>query len=43
MANAKVVGPDEPPVELLKLRLNHHPDVLREFHPVIKLAWHSFG
>ena len=43
MANVKVVGPDEPPVELLKLRLNHHPDVLREFHPVIKLVWHSFG
>ena len=43
MANMKVVGPDELLVELLKLRLNHHPTVLQEFHPVIKLVWHSFG
>ena len=43
MANVKVVGPDELLVELLKLRLNHHPTVLQEFHTVIKLVWHSFG
>ena len=43
MASVKVVGPDELPVKLVKLRLNHHPTVHREFHPVIKLVWHSFG
>ena len=43
MANVKVVGPDELLVELLKLRLNHHPTVLQELHTVVKLVWHSFG
>ena len=41
MANAKAVGPDELPVELFKLGTNHDPTVLREFHRVIKLAWHQ--
>ena len=41
MANAKAVGPDELPVELLKLGINHDPIVLREFHRVIKLVWHQ--
>ena len=41
MANAKAVGPDELPVELLKLGINHDPSVLREFHRVIKLVWHQ--
>ena len=41
MANAKAVGPDELPVELLKLGLNHDPTVLREFHRMIKLVWHQ--
>ena len=41
MANAKAVGPDELPVELLKLGINHDPTVLREFHRVIKLVWHQ--
>ena len=41
MANAKAVGSDELPVELLKLGLNHDPTVLREFHRVIKLVWHQ--
>ena len=41
MANAKAVGPDELPVELLKLGINHAPTVLREFHRVIKLVWHQ--
>ena len=41
MANAKAVGPDELPVELLKLQINHDPTVLREFHRVIKLVWHQ--
>ena len=36
MANAKAVGPDELPIELLKLGINHDPTVLREFHRVIK-------
>ena len=40
MANAKAVGPDELPVELLKLGINHDPTVLREFHRVIKRVWH---
>ena len=35
MANAKAVGPDELPVELLKLGLHHDATVLREFHRVI--------
>ena len=34
------MGPDELPVELLKLEVNHDPTVLREFHRVIKLLWH---
>ena len=41
MANAKAVGPDELPVELLKLGKSHDPTVLREFHGVIKLVWHQ--
>ena len=41
MANVKAVGPDELPVELLKLGINHDPNVLREFHRVIKLVWHQ--
>ena len=41
MANAKAVGPDELPVELLKLGINHDPTVLWEFHRVIKLVWHQ--
>ena len=40
MANAKAVGQDEIPVELLKIEINHDPTVLREFHRVIKLVWH---
>ena len=39
MANAKAVGPDELPVELLKLGINHDPTVLRVFHRVIKRVW----
>ena len=35
------MGPDELPVELLKLGINHNPTVLREFHRVIKLVWHQ--
>ena len=41
MANAKAVGPDELPVELLKLGINHDPTVLLEFHREIKLVWHQ--
>ena len=41
MANAKAVGPDELPVEFLKLGINHDPTVLREFHRVIKRVWHQ--
>ena len=41
MANAKAVGPDELPVEFLKLGLNHVLIVLREFHRAIKLVWHQ--
>ena len=40
MANAKAVGPDELPVELLKLGITHDPTVLREFYRVIKLVRH---
>ena len=35
------MGPDELPVELLKLGINHDPTVLREFHRVIKLVCHQ--
>ena len=35
MANAKAVGPDELPEELLKLGLHHETAVLPEFHRVI--------
>ena len=41
MANAKAVGPDELPVELLKLGINNDPTVLRVFHLVIKRVWHQ--
>ena len=41
MANAKAVGPDELPVELLKLGINHDPTVLREFHRMIERVWHQ--
>ena len=41
MANAKAVGLDELPVELLKLGTNHDPTVLQKFHRVIKLVWHQ--
>ena len=41
MANAKEVGPDELPVELLKLGLHHDTSVLREFHSVITRVWHD--
>ena len=41
MAYAKAVGPNELPVEILKLGINHDPTVLREFHRVIKLVWHQ--
>ena len=41
MANAKAVGPDELPAELLKLGINHDPTVLREFHRMIKRVWHQ--
>ena len=41
MENAKAVGPDELPVELLKLGINHDPTVLREFHRIIKRVWHQ--
>ena len=37
MANAKAVGSDELPIELLKLGINHDLTVLREFHRLIKL------
>ena len=41
MANAKAVGPDELPVELLELGINNDPTVLRGFQRVIKLVWHQ--
>ena len=41
MTNAKAVGPDELPVELLKLGINNDPTVLRVFHGVIKRVWHQ--
>ena len=36
--NAKAVGRDELPVELLKLGIKHDPTVLREFHRMINQA-----
>ena len=41
MANAKAVGPDKLPVELLKLGMNLDPTLLWEFHRVIKLVWNQ--
>ena len=41
MANAKAVGPDGLPVELLKLGLHHDTIVLWEFHRVIPRVWHD--
>ena len=39
--DGKSVGPDELPVELLKLGLNHDPTVRRAFRRVIKLVWYQ--
>ena len=41
MTNAKAVRPDEIPVEILKIGINHDPTVLREFQRLIKLVWHQ--
>ena len=41
MVNATAGRPDECPVELLNLGLNHDPAVFREFHRVTKLVWHQ--
>ena len=41
MANANAVGPDELPVELLKLGINHDPTALREFRRMITRVWHQ--
>ena len=35
----KAVGPDELPVELLKLGLHHDPTIFREFHQIIIRVW----
>ena len=37
MSNSKAVGPDELPVELLKLGLHHDPTVLWKFHQIIRV------
>ena len=37
--NSKAVGPDELPVELLKLGLHHNPTIFREFHQIIIRVW----
>ena len=39
MGNSKAVGPDELPVELLKLGLHHNPTFFREFHEIIIRVW----
>ena len=39
MANAKAVGPDELPVELLKRGLHHDSRVLQEVHKAITRDW----
>ena len=41
MANAKVVGPDELPVESVNLGLKHDPTVLGEFHRMVTPVWHQ--
>ena len=41
MANAKAMRPDELPVELLRVGINHDPAVFRGFHRVIKLVWYQ--
>ena len=40
MANAKAVGPDGLPAELLKLGLHENRTILRELHRITKLVWH---
>ena len=39
MANAKAVGPDSLPAELLKLGFQQHRTILRELHRLIILIW----
>ena len=39
MANAKAVGPDDLPVELLKLRLQQERTILPELHRLTSLIW----
>ena len=39
MGNSKAMGPDELPVELLKLGLHHDPTIFREVHQIIIRVW----
>ena len=41
MANAKAVGPDDLPAELLKLGLHENRTILRELHRITKLLRHG--
>ena len=41
MANAKAVGPDDLPAELLKLGLQQDRTILRELHRLTILIWHQ--
>ena len=41
MTNAKAVGPDGLPAELLKLGLHENRTILRKLHRISKLVWHG--
>ena len=41
MANAKAVGPEGLPAELLKLRLHENRTILRELHHITKVVWYG--
>ena len=41
MANAKAVGPNDLPAELLKLGLHENHTILRVLDRIIKLVWHG--
>lgn len=42
MANGKVISPDGPPAELLKLALvGEHSEILNDFHSIIVAVWTS--
>lgn len=39
MANGQIVGPDDPPAELLKLGLREESTILQSCHVIVTIVW----